>query len=86
MVACACHPSYIGSIGGRITVQDSPGRNVRPYFKNNQSKGCGGMTQVVECLPSKPEDLSSNLSFGKKKKKVRKHHSITSEISDIIRL
>jgi hypothetical protein len=30
----ACHPSYMG----RVVVQDSPGRNVRPYFKNNESK------------------------------------------------
>jgi hypothetical protein len=29
----------------------------------------GGVVQVVECMPSKPEALSSNPSTGKKKRK-----------------
>jgi hypothetical protein len=32
-------------------------------------KRTGGMVQIVECLPSKPEVLSSNFSIKKRKKK-----------------
>jgi hypothetical protein len=34
-----CHPSYMGSINRRIVVQAGEGIHVRPYLKNNQSRG-----------------------------------------------
>jgi hypothetical protein len=38
MVAHACHPSYVGSINRRITVQANLGINVRPQSKNKKRK------------------------------------------------
>jgi hypothetical protein len=38
---------------------------VRPHLKNNQAKKSGGMSQVVEHLPSKHETLSLTLSTAK---------------------
>jgi hypothetical protein len=35
VVGHACHPSYLGNVGRRITVQASPDRNWRPHLKNN---------------------------------------------------
>jgi hypothetical protein len=32
------HPSYMGSINRRITVQAGPHINSRPHLKNNESK------------------------------------------------
>jgi hypothetical protein len=32
---------------------------MRPYLKNNYSKRAGDMVQVIECLPSKCNALSS---------------------------
>jgi hypothetical protein len=34
MVVHIYHPTYIGSINGRIKVQNHPGINMRPYSKN----------------------------------------------------
>jgi hypothetical protein len=34
VVACACHPSYKGSINRKIVVQAGLGINLRPYLKN----------------------------------------------------
>jgi hypothetical protein len=45
---------------GRIVVQASLGKNLRPYLKRAKAKRGGGMPQVVEHLPSKLETLSSN--------------------------
>jgi hypothetical protein len=60
MVAHACHPKYAGNIKNH-----GPGINGRPYLKNNKAKRTGVMAQVVECLPSKCEALSSNASIYK---------------------
>jgi hypothetical protein len=38
LLVCTCHPSYMGSISRRISVQASWGINKRPYSKNNLSK------------------------------------------------
>jgi hypothetical protein len=38
-----------------------------PIQKVTEAKRAGSMDQVVECLPSKHEALSSNSSTGKKK-------------------
>jgi hypothetical protein len=38
MVLNTCHPTYIGSISRKSTIQDSPGKNVRLYLKNNRIK------------------------------------------------
>jgi hypothetical protein len=45
-----------------------------------------GVAQVVECLPSKGEALSSNPTITKKKKKKKKHttHPILSETQELI--
>jgi hypothetical protein len=42
------------------------GKNMRPIWKNKTMKGWE--QTLVECLPSKPEVLSSNTSTTKKKK------------------
>jgi hypothetical protein len=34
VVVHACYPSSLGSINRRMTVQDNPGKNGRPYLKN----------------------------------------------------
>jgi hypothetical protein len=54
----------------RITVQNqSIQKFVRPYLEKNHHKSrAGGVTQMVEFLPSKLEALSSNPSTRKKKK------------------
>jgi hypothetical protein len=68
MIVHACYPSYKGSLRKRITVQADLGINTRPYLKNNKTKRAGGVTQVVEYLPSKCKVLSSNPSTKKKGK------------------
>jgi hypothetical protein len=35
VVIHACNPSYVGSIGRRMIVQDWPYETHRPYLKNN---------------------------------------------------
>jgi hypothetical protein len=50
----------------RIAVQSQPLAK-RKY--STQKNRAGAVPQVVECLPSKHEALSSNLSTDKKKKK-----------------
>jgi hypothetical protein len=35
VVAHSCHHSYLGSINRKIIVQAGPGKNKRPYLKNN---------------------------------------------------
>jgi hypothetical protein len=67
MIVHACYPSYKGSLRKRITVQADLGINTRPYLKNNKTKRAGGVTQVVEYLPSKCKVLSSNPSTKKKR-------------------
>jgi hypothetical protein len=48
-------------------------QKARHYLKNKpKAKRAGGVAEVVECLPSKPEALSSNPSNSKKKKKKKK--------------
>jgi hypothetical protein len=70
MRAHACNLSYKGGRGRRITAQEQPqAKSMKPYLKNNQTKNrAGGVAQVVACLPSKCESLSSNPSTSKKKK------------------
>jgi hypothetical protein len=55
----------------RIVVQSQPGKIVHETIsqKNPTQKRAGGVTQVVEHLPSKHKALSSNPSIAKKKKK-----------------
>jgi hypothetical protein len=67
VVACACWPSYKGSINRRITVHAVQGTKERPYLKITKEKRAGGMAYVVEHLCSKPETLSSNPIPAKKK-------------------
>jgi hypothetical protein len=38
LASCICYFTYAGSINRKIMVQASPGINVRPYLRNNQSK------------------------------------------------
>jgi hypothetical protein len=38
VVAHDCHPSYMGSINRRITVQAGQGISERPYLKNKQNR------------------------------------------------
>jgi hypothetical protein len=59
----------------RITVQSQPRQEVHKTLsrKNSMQNRAGGVAQVVECLPSKPEALSSYPSNAEKKKKVLIH-------------
>jgi hypothetical protein len=50
----------------RILVQAGLAK-VRPHLQNNQNKRAEGVPQVVECLTSKHEVLSSNPNTKKKK-------------------
>jgi hypothetical protein len=46
-------PCYAGSRRKKIVVQNSLGKSVRPYFKNNQSKqgwGCGSVTASIASM------------------------------------
>jgi hypothetical protein len=69
MVMHACTFSYSGSIGRRIIVQGQTWEKTQdPIQKIAKTKnGTTGMIQVVEHLPSKFKDLSSNPSTAKKK-------------------
>jgi mannosyltransferase OCH1-like enzyme len=58
----------------RITVQSQPGQIIlktlsQKYPIQNSTKGAAIVAQVVECLPSKCEALSSNSSAKKNKGK-----------------
>jgi hypothetical protein len=48
MVVCTCHPSYVGIVNRRITVQAGLCINARPYLKSNQMKMGWVVIQVVE--------------------------------------
>jgi hypothetical protein len=64
----------------RITVQSQPKQIVHETlsWKYPTTKRPGKVDQVIECLPSKCEALSSNSSTAKKKnKKTKNHHSQT---------
>jgi hypothetical protein len=66
---CACPLSY----GSKCKIEESWYRpawakNVRPYYKNKQSKKAGGLVQGVEHLPNKHKALSSNPALLKKKR------------------
>jgi hypothetical protein len=70
LVAPAYNPSNSGCRDqGDQDLKPAWATKPRPYLKNTQyKKGAGRVTQVVECLPSKCEVLSSNPSTTKKKK------------------
>jgi flagellar biosynthesis/type III secretory pathway protein FliH len=67
-----CNPSYIESIGRRIVVKDWPGQKQDPTWKLKNAKRNRVVAQMVECLLSKCEALSSNCSITTKKEKGRK--------------
>jgi hypothetical protein len=54
-------------IRGGSRFKASPGKKQDPISKIPNTKQTGGVAQVVECLPSKPEALNSNSNTGKKK-------------------
>jgi hypothetical protein len=55
-----CHPSYVGSLNKKVSIQVSPVITMRPYLKKiNKAKRAGSMAQVVEHLPSKWKTLNS---------------------------
>jgi hypothetical protein len=59
----------VGNINRRVVVQASPGMKQDPISKITNPKGAGGVTHMVEHLPSKYEALSSILALLKRKKK-----------------
>jgi hypothetical protein len=67
----SCNPSYAGGRyqgdGGSKPVQANSLKD--PVSKNLTQKKADRVVQMVECLPSKHEALSSNSSAVKKKKK-----------------
>jgi hypothetical protein len=52
---------------GGLWPKASPGKIMRPYMKTEKQKRVGSVVQVIECLPSKLETVSSNSSTSKKK-------------------
>jgi hypothetical protein len=46
-----------------------------PIAKNNKSKGTGDEAQVIECLPSKPKDLSSNPGNSRQRERERENEN-----------
>jgi hypothetical protein len=54
------------------TVGGQPGKKRDPISKITRAKRVRGMAQVIKCLPSKCEALSSNRNTDKKKKKMLK--------------
>jgi hypothetical protein len=46
MMACACHPIYVGGINRTMVVQGNP------TGKITKAKKAGSVARVVECLPS----------------------------------
>jgi hypothetical protein len=53
-------PASVGSIHRRTKVQARPGKKQVPISKITRVKRAGGIAQVVQCLPSQCETLSSN--------------------------
>jgi hypothetical protein len=51
--------------------------------KQTKAKRAGGMTQVVECLPSKYKTLNSNHSTAKKKKKKKKEMTFLAHLEKL---
>jgi hypothetical protein len=60
IMAHGCHPSYMGGIGRRMTVQASPGKIYAIKWKLTKAKKAWGVAQVEEYLLSKLIALSSN--------------------------
>jgi hypothetical protein len=73
MGAYVCHPSYGGKhkIGKLDCIQISLGKKQYFFSKITRPKRAGGVTHLVDHLPSKHETLSSNSSSGKKKKEIQ---------------
>jgi hypothetical protein len=66
-VAHAYDPTFTGGRGRRIVVQGCEQMHKKTLSKKQtKAKRVGGVTQVVEHLPSKHEALSSNSSTAKK--------------------
>jgi hypothetical protein len=59
MAVQVCNPRYEGGGGRKVFVQGCPRQSVRPYLKNKLKAKRLSMVQVVECLYSKHEALSS---------------------------
>jgi hypothetical protein len=80
-VAHAYNPSYSGvrQRSGGTPFEASLGKYfLRPYLEKTQDKKrADGVSQVVECLPSKHEALSSNPINTKKKKKKKKKKKVS---------
>jgi hypothetical protein len=72
MVVQACHSSYTGNKGRRISLQTVRYNIQDPTRKIIQAKRIGEIAQVVECLPSKLKALCSNPSSAKNKKQTTK--------------
>jgi hypothetical protein len=61
-----CNPSYMVAEIGESWYKAGQGKSVRSHLKNKtKTKKAGGMAQMVKCLPSKPEALSSTLILPK---------------------
>jgi hypothetical protein len=60
LVVYFCNPSYVEDIGRRIAVLGwSWAKTWEPIWKITKAKRTWGIDQVIECLPSNHEDLSS---------------------------
>jgi hypothetical protein len=82
MVVYAYDPSYKGGRSRRIEVLGSPGQKCEMLSKEQaKSKGTGYVAQVVECLPSKCETLSSIPNTSRKERKKKQKQKGTGRIS-----
>jgi hypothetical protein len=53
VVAQACHPSYTGKIGRKISVKPVEAKNVRPYQEKKKKKRLGAWLESQYCNTSK---------------------------------
>jgi hypothetical protein len=71
MVVCTCYPSNVGSMGRRMEVEGWLwGKKHETLSKKIKQKRAGSVVQVIECLPSKYDTLSSNPSITKTKQTI----------------
>jgi hypothetical protein len=66
-------PTYTGEKMGGLAPEASPGqKSCSPYLKNKtKAKWARGVSQVVECLPSRYRPISSNPNTWKRRRRGR---------------
>jgi hypothetical protein len=63
VVACTCHPSYVGTLSKRISTRQKK----KTLPKKNKAERTVSIVQMAQHLPNKHEVLSSKSQYCKKK-------------------